>query len=140
MVHMTKLTLIGRINHTQTVNGVSVTMSHDKKDQKNRHYISCFFRDSLNSACVVVYWQNCSHPYDLVSVNTTKLNRKNDIAQGSIELHNTESGGYHVAVFAFSQHLQMIHGPPVAAMYFASSSNNMSTDDGNLLILHIVSC
>ena len=77
--------------------------------------VECSFTDDSTSACVVVYWQHISNPYNLVNLNSIKLNRRinETLAHGFINLQSPKNGSYHIAIFAFNNDKEMIYGEPL---------------------------
>ena len=112
------------------------TISHSLGSQKSE--IECTFSDhSTATACVVVYWKNESNSYGLVNFSASKLNRDGDKASGyiAIDLANSESGGYNIAVFAYDN--SMITGRPLAKHYIRSSEGTgMYTVTYNFRLTH----
>lgn len=90
--------------------------------------VDCYFQNNSSSACVIVYYQSCSHPYGLVNVSTIKLDRVEEKANGCIEFHNPDYGGYHIAVFAFSSDKKMIDRQPLATSF--TGYRRLSTETG----------
>ena len=94
------------------------TISHGPDSEKCE--IECIFSDhSAVTACVVVYWKNESNSYGLVNFSTSKLDRNGDKAKGYIDMANSESGGYNIAVFVYNN--SMISGQPLAKRYIRPS-------------------
>ena len=96
------------------------TISHSQGSQKSE--IECTFSDhSTATACVIVYWKNESNSYGLVNFSASKLDRDGDKASGyiAIDVANSESGGYNIAVFAYNN--STITGQPLAKRYIRPS-------------------